>query len=102
MSHQDTFYPESKFGGFTDIDGTIVFYNRINTLLDPSFVVLDIGCGRGAYGGDQITIRRNLRIFKGKVKKVIGTDVDKQAKDNPFIDKFFLINIFFAHNPPHG
>ena len=92
MSYKDTFYPENKFGGFTDIDGTMAFYTRVNALLDPSFVVLDVGCGRGAYSEDQITIRKNLRIIRGKVKKVIGIDVDKVAENNLFIDEFFLIN----------
>ncbi|HDZ62048.1 MAG TPA: methyltransferase domain-containing protein [Nitrospirae bacterium] len=90
MSFMNDFYPESRFGGFTEIDGTIPFYIRVNALLDPSSVVLDIGCGRGAYGEDHIPIRRDLQIFKGKVKKVIGVDVDKAAVSNPFIDEFHL------------
>ncbi|PZV27787.1 MAG: SAM-dependent methyltransferase [Snowella sp.] len=91
MKSQEKFYPESKIGGFTDIDGTIAFFNRINTLLDPSFVVLDLGCGRGSHKEDPIHIRKNLRILKGKVSKVIGIDVDQNAKDNPFLDEFYLI-----------
>ncbi len=91
MSLMNDFYSESRFGGFTEIDGTIPFYIRVNALLDPSSVVLDIGCGRGAYGEDHIPIRRDLRIFKGKVKKVIGVDVDKTAATNPYIDEFHLI-----------
>ena len=85
------FYPEAKFGGFTDIDGTIAFFNRVNSLLDPSFVVLDVGCGRGSHQEDPIDIRKNLRTIKGKVAKVIGIDVDQNAKDNPFLDEFHLI-----------
>jgi SAM-dependent methyltransferase len=91
MSYLDYFYPESKFGGFTDIDGTITFYTRVNALLESSFVILDVGCGRGSYMEDQISVRKNLRIFKGKVKKVIGIDVDHTAAQNPFITDFFLI-----------
>ena len=92
MLYRDKFYPESKLGGFTDIDGTITFYTRVNALCDKSYVVLDVGCGRGAYNEDQITVRRNLRIFQGKVNKIIGIDVDKEAQSNPFIDEFILIN----------
>lgn len=91
MNHTETFYPEAKFGGFTDIDGTVAFFNRVNSLLDPSFVVLDVGCGRGAYGEDRVAFRRNLRILKGKVASVIGIDVDQDARDNPFLDEFRLI-----------
>ena len=91
MKYKELFYPEARFGGFTDIDGTIAFFNRINSLLDPSFTVLDVGCGRGAYGNDPVPLRRKLRILKGKVSKVIGIDVNRTAEDNPFIDEFRLI-----------
>ena len=91
MNKQEKFYPESKFGGFTDIDGTIAFFNRVNSLLDPSFVILDVGCGRGEYQDDPVIFRKNLRILRGKVAKVIGIDVDKNAQDNPFLDEFHLI-----------
>jgi SAM-dependent methyltransferase len=85
-------YPESRFGGFSDIDGTMAFYMRINALIDPSFVVLDLGCGRGACGEDEIAIRRNLRILRGKASRVIGADVDGTAATNPFIDEFRLLD----------
>jgi SAM-dependent methyltransferase len=91
MSYKGLFYPESRFGGFSDIDGTIAFYMRVNALLKPSDTVLDVGCGRGAYQDDPIAIRRNLRILKGKVKKVIGIDVDAAAQSNPFLDEFRFI-----------
>lgn len=91
MGYKERFYPEAKFGGFTDIDGTIAFYNRVNSLLDRAFVVLDVGCGRGAHNEDPVPLRKNLRILKGKVAKVIGIDVDKSAQDNPFLDEFHLI-----------
>ena len=89
---QDFCYPETKFGGFTDIDGTITFFNRVNSLLEPGFIVLDVGCGRGAYSEDPISFRKNLRILKGKVARVIGIDVDEGAQENPFLDEFKLID----------
>lgn len=92
MPHKNTFYPESKFGGFSDIDGTIVFYGRINALCNSSYTMLDYGCGRGDYSSDNIPWRRNLRIFKGKVKKVIGVDIDDGACENPYIDEFHHLN----------
>ena len=91
MRNEKRFYPEVRFGGFTDIDGTIAFFSRVNALLDPSNVVLDVGCGRGAYGEDSVRFRRNLQTLKGKVSKVIGIDIDKSAQDNPFLDEFRLI-----------
>ena len=91
MKSKEIFYPETQFGGFTDIDGTVAFFNRVNSLLEPSFAVLDVGCGRGAYAEDPVPLRKNLRIMKGKVSKVIGIDVDQGAQDNPFLDEFYLI-----------
>ena len=91
MKYKELFYPEARFGGFTDIDGTIAFFNRVNSLLDPSFTVLDVGCGRGAYAADPVPLRRELRILKGKVSKVVGIDVDPIAHENPFLDDFRML-----------
>lgn len=91
MDSQERFYPESRFGGYTDIDGTVVFYGRINALLEPSFSVLDVGCGRGEYVDDPVPFRRNLRVMKGKVATVVGIDVDQAAEENPFLDEFHLM-----------
>lgn len=91
IDSKEIFYPESRFGGFTDIDGTIAFYARVNSLMDSSSIVLDVGCGRGAYGEDHVNIRRNLRILKEKCGKIVGIDVDEGAKINPFLDEFRLL-----------
>ena len=91
MNLKQRFYPESQFGGFTDIDGTIAFYTRINALISSNYVLLDVGCGRGAYAEDESPIRRELRVFRGKVGKVIGLDVDEGARNNPYIDEFHLL-----------
>ena len=90
MNYERAYYPESRFGGFTDFDGTMAFYLRINSLVDPSSVVLDIGCGKGAYAEDAVLLRRGLRIFRGKVNKVVGVDTAKTAQENPFVDEFHL------------
>ncbi len=86
--YKSIYYPESRFGGFTDIDGSILFYTRVNSLIDSSSVLLDVGCGRGAYAEDPVSVRRELRMFKGKCEKVIGIDVDEGAARNPFLDEF--------------
>jgi SAM-dependent methyltransferase len=90
-SYQAVFYPESAFGGFSDIDGTVAFYSRINALIQPSFRMADFGCGRGAHAEDPITFRRGLTCFKGKVAKVIGLDVDSAGRGNPTVDAFRLL-----------
>ncbi len=91
MGLKERFYPESDFGGFSDVDGTIAFYSRVNALLRDDFIVADIGCGRGAYQGDPIDYRKKLRILKGKCSSVIGLDVDQEGANNPYIDDFRLI-----------
>lgn len=85
-------YPEVSAGGFTRVDGTIAFYNRVNALLAPDMTVVDLGAGRGAfYFDDQVRYRRDLRRLKGKVKKVIGLDVDPVVKENRTVDESFVI-----------
>src|SRR3989338_11055164 len=91
MEYIAKFYPETKFGGYTDIDGTMIFYMRVNSLISPTSVILDIGCGRGSCTEDSLLIRRNLRNLKGKCNKIIGIDVDKIGHNNPYLDEFRLI-----------
>src|SRR5712691_10606779 len=55
-------FPESQFGGYSDIDQLVVFYTRVRSLLEPSFTVLDIGCGRGQHA-EQRTARSSLKIL---------------------------------------
>ncbi len=90
MRFLERYYPEARFGGFSDLDGTIIFYSRVNALLRPEFTVLDFGCGPGTYQRDEIEYRRRLRILKGKVTQVIGLDIDPEASNNPYIDTFRL------------
>jgi hypothetical protein len=84
MNNKEFFYPETRFGGFTDVDGTIAFFNRVNSLLDVSFVVLDVGCGRGEYNEDSVAIRKNLRILKAKVAKLLGLMLIRALKITHF------------------
>jgi SAM-dependent methyltransferase len=96
MSYVETFYPESRFGGFTDIDGSIAFYARINALITLDWTVLDVGCGRGVAWEDPVAFRRSLHVLKGKCAKTIGIDVDEAARDNPGIDDFRLLKIGYS------
>jgi SAM-dependent methyltransferase len=86
------FYPESRFGGFSDVDGTVLFYSRVQASLRSDMTVLDVGCGRGAgLVDDPVTFRRQLRNLRGKCRSVIGIDVDQSAAGNPGIDEFCLL-----------
>jgi len=81
-------YPEARFGGFSDIDGTLAFYGRVRALLPADGVVADVGCGRGAHRDDPIAWRREVRVLRGHAKRVAGADVDPAAAENPFVDEF--------------
>jgi SAM-dependent methyltransferase len=86
------FYPESRHGGYTDIDGTVVFHTRVNSLVSAQDVVVDIGCGRGQHREDSVRLRRELKILQGKCRRVIGIDVDPNARMNPYLDEFQIIS----------
>ena len=92
MNYKTRYYPESRFGGFSEVDGTIAFYTRINALILPESVVVDAGCGRGAFLEDPVEYRRNLRLLKGKCFHMIGLDVDAAGEFNPGVDEFRLID----------
>lgn len=93
------FYPESALLGYTFVDGTNAFYSSIRRMIGQNSsekVLLDLGCGRGAYvqkdaGVPDYVIK--VRNFKGEVKKVIGLDVDPNAASNPSLDEFYLLEI---------
>ena len=76
----------NKVGGFSENDGTIDFYSRINCLINDDSVVLDYGAGRGSWAEDENVFRKKTRNLKGKVKKVYACDVDK-AVDLNIINK---------------
>jgi SAM-dependent methyltransferase len=86
------FYPETGAGGFTRVDGTIEFYTRVNALLEPGMTVVDFGAGRGAAAlDDPVKYRRALQNLRGKVRCVIGVDIDPIVEQNPTIDKSHVI-----------
>jgi SAM-dependent methyltransferase len=87
----ERWYPEVKIGGYTHVDGIVFVYTRVNSVLESSSVLLDLGCGRGAATEDPLAWRRELQTFRGRCARVIGADVDPAAADNPLIDRFCLI-----------
>ena len=84
-------YPESRFGGFSRVDGTVLFFARVNALLKDDATVVDIGCGKGRHVNAKSTFKSELRVLKGKCARVIGIDVDESAAGNPVVDEFRLI-----------
>jgi SAM-dependent methyltransferase len=90
---QKPLYPESAAGGFSHVDSTVAFYSRVNALLSPDSVVVDLGAGRGAFLEDPVSYRRDLRRLRGKVARVIGLDVDEAVLDNPALDDAHPIKV---------
>lgn len=70
-------------GGFTNNDGTVEFYGRINAILPSSPLIIDIGAGRGAwYENDTCQYRKSIRSLKSKAKELIGVDTDAAVMQN--------------------
>src|SRR5919107_872348 len=81
------FYPESNVGGFSHVDGIIVFFTQIASILRPTDVVLDFGAGRGEpLLDDNNDFRRYLSNLKGRCAHVEGCDVDDVVLQNPFLN----------------
>ena len=90
-STAEFFYPEIKVGGFSRVDGTVEFYQRINSIVRCDDIVLDIGAGRGAAHVDNPhTYRTRLMNFRDKAAKVIGLDVDPAVLENPSVNEAFV------------
>lgn len=84
-------YPEVRAGGFTRVDGTIEFYQRVRSLLTPDMMVLDFGAGRGKFVEDPVRARRDLQHLRGSVRRVVGVDVDGVVMTNPALDEAHVI-----------
>src|SRR5438105_530561 len=87
------FFPEIRAGGFSRVDSTVQFYERVGALIEPGFVLLDFGAGRGiGYMEDSVGYRKRLRDFKGKVREVIGVDIDPVVAKNPLLDRALVLD----------
>ena len=85
-------YPEKAVGGFTRVDGTIQFYQRVNALIGPNDVLLDLGAGRGvAHQDREGSYKTKLMNFRGRCGRVIGIDIDPAVYSNPSLDEARLI-----------
>jgi SAM-dependent methyltransferase len=91
-SFDQRFYPEIGAGGFSRIDGTVAFYNRVNALLKKEAVLLDYGAGRGEHVEDASEYRRSVRNFQSRIARVIGVDVDEAVMQNPALDEAYVFN----------
>lgn len=90
---KETFSPgRRRIGGFSENDGTLDFYLRINSLINEESVVLDLGAGRASwFEDDRCSTRRNVRRLQGKVKHLIAADIDDAVLDNRSSDSQIII-----------
>lgn len=86
-NHLAAVYPEYLAGGFTKYDGSIQFYGRVNALLRPDMVAVDLGAGRGHQFETDNPYRRQLVNIQGKVAELIGIDVDAVVLENAHVDR---------------
>ena len=92
MDKRRYFYPECRFGEWTEVDTTLRLYQRVKSLITPESVVLDIGCGRGARLPKATPFVRSVIDYKGFAKRVIGIDVEEIGQTNPSLDEFRLMS----------
>jgi SAM-dependent methyltransferase len=84
--------PEAQAGGILRDDGEIHFFTRVNALLRPDMTVLDFGAGRGHIFLEETTsYRTRLSKIQGKVRAVVGVDVDDGILKHPFLDKRIVV-----------
>ena len=85
--------PEVGAGGFARDDGSVKFFSRINALLDPEMTIVDLGAGRGVSLLGKPDFVKRLRKLQGKVRSVIGIDVDEAILEHPFLDERFIVAV---------
>ena len=85
--------PETAAGGIARDNGGVHFYVQVNAMLRPHMTVLDYGAGRGgAFVDGDASYWESLAKIQGKVRKVVGVDVDNAIFEHPFLDEKLLID----------
>jgi SAM-dependent methyltransferase len=84
-------YPEIHAGGFTRYDHRVIFFARVNALLEEDMTVLDFGAGRGIWAEIESGFKLQLTTLRGKCKKVVGVDLDRTVLDNPLVDEAIML-----------
>ncbi len=83
------------YGGYSNADGTVLFYQRIRAILRSRARVINVGCGRGERFSDHAErYSTKLADFRsaGEQIRVTGVDPDPQASVNPSLDAFSIID----------
>lgn len=87
MNVLSSMYPETAAGGFTRLDGTVQFFQRVQALLDEDATVLDFGAGRGLLNESSSRTQKRLTDLRGPRRSVIGLDIDEAVLTNPRLNK---------------
>jgi SAM-dependent methyltransferase len=88
----DRLRPEWRAGGYARDSGGVTFFTRVNALLEPDMVLVDFGAGRGEiFHGLHSSYYQRLARLQGKVRRVIGLDLDASVRDHPFLDERHVI-----------
>jgi len=85
--------PEVRAGGYPRDDSTVNFFLRVNALLESEMTVVDLGAGRGTAMLGEHNFTKALYRLQGKVRKVIGIDIDDAIADHPYLDERHVVGI---------
>ncbi len=85
--------PELRAGGYSRDDSSVNFFLRVNALLRPEMTVVDLGAGRGTTLLGEQTFARELYRLQGKVRKVIGIDIDNAIAEHPYLDERHIVRV---------
>ena len=87
------FHPEMGISPYTGIDGTVEFYGRVKSILEPDMKVLDFGAGRGQWAEEQRgNYWKETHRLKGHAQFVVGCDVDAAIFENTEVDEAVQID----------
>jgi ubiquinone/menaquinone biosynthesis C-methylase UbiE len=89
MSTAPPFWDEVFDPAFAGADSLLRFRGTAHALAAHAAVILDVGCGRGAWVADGKY--RAIEDMRGAGRTVIGIDIDPSAEQNRTIDEFRLI-----------
>lgn len=82
------YYPESAIDNFSHVDGTLMMFSYVASILKESDVVLEFGAGRGANISEcKSNYVRRLQTLKGRCARVMGCDIDPVVMQNPYLDE---------------
>ena len=92
MGFYEIIYPEANLFGFPTNDHEFNFFCMVNQIIEKDFTVLDFGAGRGKYVETSAPQLGRLKVIKGKVKKVIGADIQDDILENSYIDEAIVFD----------